>query len=354
MLKKLCLGALVSFATSPLLAQAPATPAQYVCYQTSQPLVLDGKLTEQDWQKAAWTSLFVDIEGDKKPKPPLATKAKMLWDNQYLYIAAELEEPNIWAYQGKKDQIVYLENDFEVFIDPDGDGHNYFELEINARNNTFDLFMPKPYRNGGDALVSWDIKGLRTAVHLQGSLNNATDKDQKWTLEMALPFSALGLGMSPQAPQHNSFWRINFSRVQWQHVVENGVYKRKKNASGEGFLPENNWVWSAQGLIDMHLPNYWGYVFFTNQKSGSTPVTFQLPSDETAKKYLWQVYFAEKAYFQQHHTFTNNWHELGISPSLFAPYAIQIEHSNNSFVLSTKAEQGIWQLTHDALLTKQK
>jgi hypothetical protein len=79
-----------------------------------------------------------------------------------LYIAAELVEPDIWATIKRRDEVVYYDNDFEIFIDPDGDTHNYFEIEVNAFNTIFDLFMPKPYRNGGPALQTWDVHGLRS------------------------------------------------------------------------------------------------------------------------------------------------------------------------------------------------
>ena len=55
-------------------------------------------------------------------------------------------------------------------------------------------------------------------------------------------------------------WRINFSRVQWQHDLIDGRYYRKKE--NDKYLPENNWVWSPQGVINMHLPEHWGYIEF--------------------------------------------------------------------------------------------
>ncbi len=56
-----------------------------------------------------------------------------------------LGEPAIWGKLTKRDAIIYKDNDFEVFIDPDGDGLNYYELEINALGTIMDLFLKKPY-----------------------------------------------------------------------------------------------------------------------------------------------------------------------------------------------------------------
>src|SRR5690606_40527589 len=60
-----------------------------------------------------------------------------------------LEEPHINGKLHKRDEVIYYDNDFEVFIDPKGTTHNYFEIEINALNTVFDLRLPRPYRNGG-------------------------------------------------------------------------------------------------------------------------------------------------------------------------------------------------------------
>jgi hypothetical protein len=253
-------------------AQPSVPPKSYTCYQTDKKINIDGKLNEGAWKKAEWTSSFVDIEGDKKPLPLQETKVKMLWDKEYLYIATVIEEEHIWAYQDKKDQIVYLENDFEVFMDPDGDTDNYYELEINAINNTFDLFLPKTYRRGGKAQLKWDIKNLKSAVTIDGTLNDSKDKDKRWTLEIAIPFESLSTEhVKAIIPENNSEWRINFSRVNWQHNIDDtGKYSRKRNPETNKILPEYNWVWSPQGIINMHYPEYWGYLHFSTKRPGRT------------------------------------------------------------------------------------
>ncbi|WP_036602784.1 carbohydrate-binding family 9-like protein [Olivibacter sitiensis] len=228
---------------------------------------IDGKLDEKSWEKAEWTDYFVDIEGDKQAKPIQSTRAKMLWDDEYLYIAALLEEEHIWAYQSVKDQIVFHENDFEVFIDPDGDTNNYFELEINAINNTFDLFIPTPYRHGGQPDHDWNVEGLKSAISIDGTLNDASDKDKHWIVELAIPFKALKYDdLLTPVPREGTEWRLNFSRVNWKTEIVEGKYQRKKDPDTGKLLPEYNWVWSPQGIIDMHWPEYWGYLIFKGSK----------------------------------------------------------------------------------------
>ncbi|MBL0177001.1 MAG: carbohydrate-binding family 9-like protein [Ignavibacteria bacterium] len=123
---------------------------------------IDGKLSDAAWAKAPWTDDFVDIEGDAKPAPRFRTRAKLLWDERCLYIAAELEEPHVWGTLLQRDTVIFYDNDFEVFLDPNGDTHEYFEFEMNALNTVWDLSLPLPYKDGGKAIDSWDIEGLRT------------------------------------------------------------------------------------------------------------------------------------------------------------------------------------------------
>ena len=122
-------------------AQRLSTPRHYVCYRTNEAIKIDGKLNEKAWSKAAQTESFVDISGEGFPKPIYGTKARMMWDNNYLYVSAVMEEPNIVAHLTQRDTIIYHDNDFEVFLDPTGDGQNYFEIENNARGVVFDLSL---------------------------------------------------------------------------------------------------------------------------------------------------------------------------------------------------------------------
>ena len=234
---------------APIIASAQA-PKSYDCLKTSTPIHIDGKLNEKAWKAAAWTPDFVDIEGSLKPLPRFRTRTKMLWDDKYLYIAAELEEPDVKATLTQHDTVIFHDNDFEVFLKPPVDNPGYFEFEINALNTSWDLFLNKPYNQGGKADNSWDIPGLKSAVSIQGTLNESADKDKSWTVEIAIPWSAFASRLPVTKPQPGTQWRINFSRVEWLHGHQ------------QPNLKEDNWVWSPQGVINMHVPDKWGYVNF--------------------------------------------------------------------------------------------
>ena len=230
-------------------------PLSYTCRHIHSEPEIDGNLEKAAWSIADWTSDFVDIEGDLKPKPQFRTRAKMLWDEKYFYVGAELEEPHLWATLTEHDSVIFQDNDFEVFIDPDGDAARYFEFEINAFNTTWDLFLAKAYRDGGSADNSWESYA-RTAVELRGTLNDPSDFDQGWSVEIAFPWECFTKGGMPVPPRPGDVWRVNFSRVQWHLDIVEGHYQKRPG------LPEDNWVWSPQGVIDMHQPEHWGYVEF--------------------------------------------------------------------------------------------
>ncbi len=310
------------------------SPEYYVCQRSSGPLDLDGRLDKPFWDKAPWSSDFVDIEGAKRPKPAKRTRMKMLWDNSYLYIGAELEEDEIWATLTERDSVIFHDNDFEVFIDPDGDTHNYYEFEMNALNTVWDLFLPKPYRDGGPPINGWDIAGLRTAVHIDGELNNPMAHNRSWSLEIAMPWHILKECASHgRPPVVGDVWRINFSRVEWQVEVKNGQYRKVINPSTGQPYPEDNWVWSPQGIINMHYPELWGYVLFADG-----PTDFVLHPDERIKWELRKLYYRQRNYYSEHGVFCSDFECLkGDDLWTIRP---KIEITTSLFQISALASDG--------------
>ncbi|HVO35519.1 MAG TPA: sugar-binding protein, partial [Gemmatimonadales bacterium] len=281
---------------APLAAAAQDVPRSYVCYRAPTPPRLDGSLDDPAWRAAPWSDAFVDIQGDRMPAPRFRTRMKMLWDDGYLYVAAELEEPQVWATLTQHDAVIFHDNDFEMFIDPDGDAKQYVELEINALNTVWDLFLEKPYREGGHADNAFDIAELSTGVQVHGTLNDPTDTDSGWTVTMALPWASLERASHTRsAPRPGQTWRINYSRVEWRTTVENGRYVKVPG------LREDNWVWTPQGMIDMHQPEHWGFIRFTSVSADRRPPEPPAPQPPPRLSgYLADVSGAVLAYHSPH------------------------------------------------------
>lgn len=313
-------------------SSAQKLPKSYVCYKTDKRIELDGVLNEAEWGKFDWSDSFVDIEGDKKPLPTYDTKVKMAWDEDYFYIAAKLQEPHIWAKLKQRDTVIFYDNDFEVFIDPQGDNHRYYEFEVNALNTVWDLLIAKPYRDGAPAINAWDIKGLQSAVKVYGSINDPSDLDQYWTVELAFPWEVLKeCAFESRKPKDGEQWRVNFSRVNWDVETKDGKYTKCVDSISGKVLPEHNWVWSPQGVVAMHQPETWGYVQFSDFKAGSSCVSYQEDIDYDLKKELIRLYELQKKHYEK---------KLSYTTDLQSKYAIKIEFTSKQFLMYASGKSG--------------
>jgi hypothetical protein len=284
---------------TPDLERLPFAPARTICYRTTTSLTIDGKLDEPAWRAAAWSEPFTDIDGVGRPR--LATRVKMLWDDEYFYISADLDEPDVWATLTERDSVIFRDNDFEIFIDPDGDTHAYYEIEVNALGTIWDLMLMRPYRDGGPAITAWDVAGLQTGVDVRGTLNRSGDRDEGWSVEIAVPWKILSeAAPGRRAPRAFETWRVNFSRVQWQTDVRDGAYLKRVDEKTGKALPEDNWVWSPQGAVNMHMPERWGFVQFSDAPAGSRTAAFVADPNEQLKWALRRLYYRQRQYHTAH------------------------------------------------------
>lgn len=310
------------------------SPRYYICQRAKEIPEIDGCLSKPFWSNAPWSEDFSDIEGDLRPKPAKRTRMKMLWDDEYLYFGAELEEDMIWATVKERDAVIFHDNDFEIFIDPDGDTHNYYEFEMNALNTIWDLFLPKPYRDGGPAINGWDIRGIKTAVHIDGNLNNPAAENRSWSVEIAMPWNILKeCAHEGRPPRAGEYWRINFSRVEWRTEIKDGKYVKIINPQTGKPYPEDNWIWSPMGIVNMHYPELWGFVLFADG-----PQEFVMNPDELIKWELRKLYYRQRNYFAQNGEFCKDFELLkGEDAWTIKP---KIEITSSLFQISASSSDG--------------
>lgn len=335
---------LICMILSPILAREifpvpieDFAPLKYTAQMPLSEIVIDGKLTEESWQLVPFTEDFVDIEGDLKSRPFHQTRVKMLWDEDALYIGAELIEPHIWAKLSKRDAVIFYDNDFEVFIDPDGDTHDYYELEVNALGTLWDLFLIKPYRDRHQvAINAWDVRDIEYAIHIDGSLNDPSDEDKAWYVEMKIPMEVLKeCAHKPVPPPEGDYWRVNFSRVHWETEIKDGDYHK---IAGK---PEYNWVWSPQGLIAMHYPERWGFLFFSHSKAGDLVPDYDIPDVEFAKEYLRQLYYKQKQYYFDNGRYAKSLRQLKAKPYRYLgkKASLKIQRHTHGYIISMKSKK---------------
>jgi len=285
----------------------PFNPRTYAIQRAPTAPTIDGRLTDDAWTRASWTAPFVNSEGRDRPAPPFRTRAKLMWDDRYLYLAAELEEPDVRASFTTRDTTVWRENAFEVFIDPTGDTHHYYELQINARETQWDLLLTKPYRDGGVPISAWDLRGLKKGVAVQGTLNDPSDTDAGWTVELALPWSVLAeAAPNAEPPSDGDRWRLNLTRMQWPTSVVDGAYLRDTSSNDAS-------AWSPQGPGTFHMPERWGIVEFSDAAVGTPSGSVPVRRIERIEWALRRLYYRQNAYEDEHGTYAASLRALDAS-----------------------------------------
>ncbi|HEY8597963.1 MAG TPA: carbohydrate-binding family 9-like protein [Thermomicrobiales bacterium] len=265
-----------------------AEVADYTCYRVREPLPLDGRLEAAAWQQAPQSPRFVDVVSGR---PGLYdTRAAALWDDEALYIGFWLEEPFVTAELTERDSLIFYENDIEVFIDG---GDCYYEFEMNALGTIYEVFLiwQDAYRRGSKfdipefdllgrpalsfggnfdrvgqsmwwgahprkarwAFPDWDFPGVRAAVFIDGKLNDPTTVDRGWRVELAFPWSGMGLLADGRAlpPRDGDIWRLLFARYEKLHLLGNDLY--------------TGWAWNRIGSIDNHAPECFTRLHFSTQ-----------------------------------------------------------------------------------------
>lgn len=237
--------------------RSPRPRKRYLVLRATGKITIDGKSDEPDWKTAPSTGPFVSsLEG--KPLLP-RTEARLLWDDKYLYVLFTADDDDVWAQVKKPDDLkMWTEQVFEVFLDADGNGAEYVELQVNPRGVIFDAYVPRP----GQVQTDWQ-SGLIAKVLVRGTLNKRGDKDRGWQAELAIPLVA-ARGRSKAAltlpPKEGQVWRANFFTT---------------DRPTKGALKA--WAWSPPRRPTFHAPDRFGELVFATvldrvKATGSAPI----------------------------------------------------------------------------------
>ncbi|MEN6559545.1 MAG: carbohydrate-binding family 9-like protein [Acidobacteriota bacterium] len=257
--------------------------AHYTCYRTLHKPPVDGRLDGPAWREAPKSRRFVDLVSGVPGF--LETRLAALWDDEALYVAFWVSEPDVQARLAERDALVWTENDVEIFI---GGEDCYYEFQINALGTIYEVFyvwqdaLKKGSRFdapefdlrerrvdviGGFqdglrygrhprgrrwAFMDWDFPGLRAAVQVRGTLNDASDVDEGWTAEIAFPWSGMKhlAGGRPLPPRDGDVWRMDFSRFELLR------------SCGVTVEPHPGWALNKHGIYDSHIPECFSFIHF--------------------------------------------------------------------------------------------
>ena len=181
----LCLLVLIGTAAA---AATPQLAAEYDCRWTDGPIKIDGRGDEPAWKQAAVIDHFSLPWLEGKPKAKTTTRARLLWDREYLYFLADLEDHDLFADVNEHDGPTWNNDVFELFFKPAADKPGYYEFEINAANTVFDVFIPKQTSEMAGPYVKADTFHVESKVALRGTLNKRTDRDEGWSVEGRIPW----------------------------------------------------------------------------------------------------------------------------------------------------------------------
>jgi hypothetical protein len=260
---------------------------EYTAYRIEEPIAIDGHLDEPAWRNAPRSPRFSDmITGARSVHD---TGAAVLWDRDNFYVGFWIEEPDVQADLTERDSLIYRNNDVELFI---AGRDAYYEFEINALGTIYEVFFiwdkeydkfdyaqeptlrkdhprakewngvgfkehPRGMRTG---FWDYDLPGLRWAVQVDGTINDASDRDRGWTVELAVPWQSLHLLAQADGralpPKDGDIWRMDFSRF--------NTYREAPPADDSG-----GFFWSPHGSRDSHIPECFPIIHFSEELLGS-------------------------------------------------------------------------------------
>ncbi|MDA8693356.1 carbohydrate-binding family 9-like protein [Saprospiraceae bacterium] len=142
-----------------------------------------------------------------------------------------------------RDDLLYKESCFEIFIDPHADGKNYYEIEINPLEAIFDYILLDAIGpiNAEDNMVQWTIPQENLDVYVMGTMNDNSDTDKGWTFSLFVPWDLIEEGPI----EKGDCMAYNFMRID----------------ADKGSKPKY-WVAQPTGIKLIHAPEVWPQVCF--------------------------------------------------------------------------------------------
>jgi hypothetical protein len=226
-------------------AERPSAPIPELgARRVSGPITIDGRLDEPDWREAAPSNAFVNTMNGGAAQP--SANVRVMWSDEALYVGFDVADDFLRNTLEGRDAHLWEQDCVEIMVDPDGDGRDYFELQVSPTGEVFDTHyasrrQPQPFGN-----VGWNAP-IETRVATRGTPNDDRD-DQGYTVEIRLPWASFQHGDSPVigAPPADGVWRLNF------YVMDT---RREGGQRAVG--------WSPPLEGDFHVPARFGRVRFT-------------------------------------------------------------------------------------------
>ena len=206
-------------------------------------IYVDGRIDEGAWAATESTDSFGFTWLASGDGPRQKTTAKLLWDDDHLFVAIECEDRDVSATRTERDSDVYRDDCVEIFASPQYQSpESYFNLEINAIGTVLDNYRPDgvPHKQHS----RWNPDEIQIATHIKGSVNDPGDEDQGWSVEVSIPFALFSGAMKAERPKHGDRWRLNLHRLE------------------ENMRLKSQWSPGDRNKSSFHTPEFFGEVRF--------------------------------------------------------------------------------------------
>jgi hypothetical protein len=197
-------------------AEGPPAVRAAECRRTAGPIRIDGRLDDVAWDRAEALRDFAVFWQNRKPAT--ATTARLLWDDEYFYFCAEMEDADLYATVQERNGMTWNDDVFELFLKPAADKPAYYEFQVNAAGTQLELFLPSRGAGGYTRFAPLSELGMESAVHLNGTLNKWEDEDKGWVVEGRIPWKAFkATGGRPKAGDK---WKFALCRYDYSVKLE--------------------------------------------------------------------------------------------------------------------------------------
>ena len=203
----------------PAPAEAPLPPmaSTYECRWAGGPITINGTADEPAWRHAQLISEF-RIPGPAHVRPHTLTRARLLWDRDYLYFTADMQDRDVIAKVTEHQGMVWTDDCFELFFKPAEARPEYYEFEVNPLNTRLELFFPARDAGGYPAFKDKTHIEMKTAVLVRGTPNLQGDNDDGWTVEGRIGWR--DFAPTGGAPKPGDVWKFALCRCDYTTGIE--------------------------------------------------------------------------------------------------------------------------------------
>jgi hypothetical protein len=219
-------------------------PMCYIVKRAAQAVDVSHDWNSGPWKEANILELSYSM-GDKPAHFP-RTQAKLLYDDENLYVFFRVEDRYVRAVADQTHGPVWKDSCVEFFFTPAAElSDHYFNLETNCGGTM--LFR---YNDKSNDIQKWveiaDCQKVKMHHSLPPIIADEITEPITWTLRYQLPFAVIAKYSTMTTPHPGVTWRANF-------------YKCADQTSHPHWL---TWSFVDNPTPNFHLPRYFGVLKF--------------------------------------------------------------------------------------------